>query len=77
MSSYTAGPQPFFHKDQKETKSIDLQTIGYIPLEMITGNKKRTMYLQWYTVVACSIVFFFCFATGESRQLERLARNDC
>jgi hypothetical protein len=77
MSSYTSGPQPFIHKDQKEAKSIDLRTIGYIPLETMTGSKKRTMYLQWYTVVACSIVFFFCFATGESYQLIHLARSDC
>ena len=72
MNSYHSGPQPF-NKDVHEDKHIDMRTIGLISNELVTGKIQRTLYLQWYTVVACSIVFFFCFATGE--HAERLLGN--
>lgn len=64
MNSYHSGPQPF-NKDVHEDKHIDMKTIGHIPSELVTGKVLRTLYLQWYTVAACSIVFFFCFASGK------------
>lgn len=65
MNSYQAGPQPF-NRANREDKHIDLKTIGHVPKSIVNGNTQRTMYLQWYTVAACSIVFFLCFATGKS-----------
>lgn len=62
LISYTNGPSPL----SKITlpKPISLKTIGYIPKSEISDSIWQVVLLQWYTVTACSIVFFFCFATG-------------
>lgn len=64
MMSYTRGPSPLSRNTG--AKAINLTEIGYITPEMKTPTMWMVMMLQWNTVVACSIVFFFCFVTGES-----------
>lgn len=63
--SFNAGPQPLVPDGlENNPKAIDLRTIGYV--DEVTGSMKRSMLLQWYTVIACSFIFFLCFVTGES-----------
>ncbi|KAJ9110981.1 hypothetical protein QFC20_002748 [Naganishia adeliensis] len=62
LISYTNGPSPL--SKNTPPKPISLNTIGYIPKSDITDSIWKVMLLQWYTVTACSVIFFFCFATG-------------
>jgi pheromone a factor receptor len=64
LISYANGPQPFA-KGPSVGGPINLATVGVVTESMVTPDMRRSMLLQWYTVVACSIVFFFCFATGK------------
>jgi hypothetical protein len=63
LISYTNGPSPL--SKNTPPKPISLSVIGYVPKSEIIDSQWNVVLLQWYTVTACSIVFFFCFATGE------------
>ncbi|KAJ9096420.1 hypothetical protein QFC21_005242 [Naganishia friedmannii] len=62
LLSYANGPSPL--SKNTPPKPVDLKTIGYIPKDEITDSQCNVLLLQWYTVTVCSIIFFFCFATG-------------
>jgi hypothetical protein len=63
LISYTNGPSPL--SKNTPPKPISLSVIGYVPKSEIIDSQWNVVLLQWYTVTACSIVFFFCFATGK------------
>jgi pheromone a factor receptor len=64
LLSYTNGPSPL--SKNTPPKPIALKTIGYIPKSEITDAMWKVVLLQWFTIFSCSLVFFACFATGES-----------
>lgn len=62
------------------SKPISLKTIGYVTKNEITDLMWKVLVLQWYTVTACSVIFFLCFATGKSRLqnvLFRIQHSSC
>lgn len=39
--------------------------IEQVAYSQLTKGNLKVLYLQWYSVIACSAVFFFCFATSQ------------
>ncbi|KAJ9110982.1 hypothetical protein QFC20_002749 [Naganishia adeliensis] len=62
MIAYISGPSPL--SKNMPSKPISLKTIGYVTKNEITDLMWKVLVLQWYTVTACSVIFFLCFATG-------------
>lgn len=73
MIAYISGPSPL--GKNTSTKPISLKTIGYVTKSEVTDLIWKVLLLQWYTVAACSFIFFVCFATGESQLQNVLFRN--
>ncbi|KAK8870086.1 hypothetical protein IAR55_000656 [Kwoniella newhampshirensis] len=61
LMSFQNGPQPLGHYGPPEH---NLSRIESIPASMITKKMRLNLDLQFFTVVACSMVFFLCFATS-------------
>ena len=62
--SFEAGPQPLGHLGPPEH---DLSRIEQLSWSQLSTGNKRVLNLQWFTVIACSVVFFLCFATSKPR----------
>jgi pheromone a factor receptor len=62
MMNGTNGLDELSWKDQ----SRSLSNITQVFAGDINPDKMIVYRLQWYTVVACSFVFFLCFATSRS-----------
>ena len=60
LLSFQNGPQPFNHRGPP---THNLKLIERVMWDEIPQGH-RVLNLQFYTVVACSIVFFLCFATS-------------
>ncbi|RXK41913.1 pheromone a factor receptor [Tremella mesenterica] len=61
LVSFQHGPQPLGHRGPP-VKSLSL--IESISSSDLSSTNNLVLQLQWYTVVACSFVFFLCFATS-------------
>jgi hypothetical protein len=62
LLAYQNGPQPLGHRGPPEHNLARIETI---PWSDISTTGHAILNLQFFTVVACSFVFFFCFATSE------------
>lgn len=54
-----------------------MTTIRSYPLEQFSKSGRLTQNLAWFTVVACSFVFFLCFATSQSFLPHRMEKLVC
>jgi pheromone a factor receptor len=62
LTAYTNGPQPIGNRGKPHH---NLHLVESITRDQIGKTSGNIQLLQWYTVTACSIVFFLCFVTGE------------
>lgn len=68
MTAYTNGPQPLGHLGDPK-KSLKL--VSTLTRDEISATSWKVQLLQWYTVTACSFIFFVCFATSESSEYRK------
>ena len=59
--AFQNGPQPFSHRGEP---FHNLKVIEQIAWSEVKPSGRKVINLQYFTVVACSITFFLCFATG-------------
>jgi pheromone a factor receptor len=62
LMSFQNGPQPL---GQRGDPTSNLTIIERVFLNQMSPKNKTVMNLQFFTVIACSYVFFLCFATSE------------
>ncbi|KJE05297.1 pheromone a factor receptor [Cryptococcus gattii NT-10] len=61
LMSFQNGPQPMGHRG---APSHNLTIIESLEWSSTTARGRLTLHLSFFTVVACSYVFFMCFATS-------------
>lgn len=62
LMSFRNGPQPIGHRG---APFHDVTIIESLEWSSTTAGERLTLHLSFFTVVACSYVFFMCFATSE------------
>lgn len=62
LMSFQNGPQPMGNRGPP---TRNMRIIEQIAWNEVSDSGRKVLNLQYFTVVACSIVFFFCFATSE------------
>lgn len=63
LMSFQNGPQPMGHRGAPFHNLTKIESIEW---SSTTTSGRLTLHLSFFTVVACSYVFFMCFATSES-----------
>jgi hypothetical protein len=62
LMSFQNGPQPMGHRGPP---FHNLSKIEQIQWSQVKPTGRKVINLSYFTVIACSIVFFMCFATSE------------
>jgi len=63
LMSFQNGPQPLGHRGEP---THNFKIIEQIAWSEVKHSGTKVINLSYFTVVACSIVFFLCFATSKS-----------
>ena len=62
LLSFEHGPQPLDHRGAPYHNLSKIETVEW---SRITKTGALVLNLQFFTVIACSFVFFLCFATSK------------
>ena len=60
--SFQNGPQPLGHRGPPRH---NFTIVEQVTLSQVSKTGRKVLNLQYFTVVACSTVFFLCFATSK------------